>query len=85
MPSDAMTWTAAFEDLILKALRKHGRAGLTQNQIRQYVNPEKHQLLGGFGPFLQAWNNLKNTRMVIRLRTNVRGFDVFGVNEQSTT
>jgi hypothetical protein len=76
MPSDAMTWTAAFEELILRAFRKHGEAGLTLNQVRRYVNPEKHQLLGGFGPFLQAWNNLKNTGMLLRLRTNTRGFGV---------
>jgi hypothetical protein len=85
MPSDAMTWTAAFEELILTAFRKHGGVGLTLNQVRRYVNPEKHQLLGGFGPFLQAWNNLKNTGMLIRFRTNTRGFGVFVVNEQSTT
>jgi Bifunctional DNA primase/polymerase, N-terminal len=81
MPSDAMTWSAAFEELILTMFRKHGGAGLTMNQVRRYVNPEKHQLLGGFGPFLQAWNNLKNTGMLLRLRTNARGFGVFGLNE----
>lgn len=81
MPSDAMTWTAVFEELILKAFRKHGGAGLTQNQARRYVNPEKHPLLGGFGPYSQAWNNLKNTGMITRVRTNTRGFDVFCVNE----
>lgn len=85
LPSDTMTWTAAYEELILRAFRKHGAAGLTRNQVRRYVNPEKQQLLGGFGPFLQAWNNLKNTGMLVRLRTNTRGFDVFVVNEQSTT
>lgn len=81
MPSDAMTGTAVFEELILTTFRKHGGAGLTRNQVRQYVNLEKHQLLGGFGPFLQAWNNLKNTGMLLRLRTNARGFDVLGLNE----
>jgi hypothetical protein len=76
-----MTGTAVFEELILTTFRKHGGAGLTRNQVRQYVNLEKHQLLGGFGPFLQAWNNLKNTGMLLRLRTNARGFDVLGLNE----
>ncbi len=81
MPSDAMTSTAVFEELILTTFRKHGGAGLTGNQVRRYVNPEKHKLLGGFGPFLQAWNNLNNTGMLLRLRTNARGFYVFGLNE----
>ena len=81
MPSDAMTWSAAFEGLILTAFRKHGGAGLTMNQVRRYVNPEKHQLLGGFGPFLQAWNNLKNTGVLLRIRTNARGFAVYALNE----
>ena len=81
MPSDAMTSTAVFEELILTTFRKHGGAGLTGNQVPRYVNPEKHKLLGGLGPFLQAWNNLNNTGMLLRLRTNARGFYVFGLNE----
>lgn len=77
MPSDSLTWTQAFEDLIIGAFRKHGKLGLSQNQVRRYVNPEKHKLLGGHGPYMTAWKNLVNVGVLAIDRTNNRSFAIY--------
>jgi hypothetical protein len=58
MPSDSVSFVHTFEKLIVRMFEKHGKNGLTFTECRRYVNPEKKTLLGGYGPFWTAWNNL---------------------------
>lgn len=58
LPPDAMSNVQAFEELIQRRFAKFGSQGLTFNQVRRYTNPEQHKLLGGYGPFMKAWQNL---------------------------
>ena len=83
MPPDAMTWDQAFADLIKQAFLKHGASGLTFRQVRQYVNPEKHKLLGGYGPFLKGWRTLLDAQVVramdkTRSKTDIYTYDPNG-------
>lgn len=64
-PSDSVSYVHAFEDLIIRMFQKHGDGGLTFRQVRQYVNPEQKKLLGGYGPFWTAWNNLLRVERLI--------------------
>ena len=70
MPEDAISNEQEFEKLIVRCFEKRGTSGLSLREIRQYVNPEKHVLLGGHGPFGRA---LKNMIGVGRLRVDRRG------------
>lgn len=65
MPSDSVSFVQAFEDLIKRMFEKHGADGLTFNECRRYVNPEQKKLLGGYGPFWSAWNNLLRCERVV--------------------
>jgi hypothetical protein len=56
IPDDANSCVQAWENLIEKMIKKHGR--LTTRQLRQYLHPERNALLGGFGTYNQAWRNL---------------------------
>lgn len=58
LPSDSVSFVHAFEELIVRMFENHGANGLTFTQVRRYVNPGQKKLLGGYGPFWAAWNNL---------------------------
>jgi hypothetical protein len=66
-PSDSVSFVHAFEDLIIRMFQKHGLDGLTFAQVRRYVNPEQKKLLGGYGPFWSAWNNVLRVERVITI------------------
>jgi len=54
-PADSFSWVQDFENRIIQVLREKG-IPMTQNIARRYVRPDRRP--GGFGPFLQAWQNL---------------------------
>ena len=54
-PPDSYSWCQAFENAIINVLHKN-KVPMTANTIRRFVHPERKP--GGFGPFLQAFNNL---------------------------
>jgi hypothetical protein len=69
MPEDAVTNVQEFERIIINALTSNSN-GLSFRQVKRVVHPERRKLLGGYGPFMQAWKNLLSAS---RLGSDKRG------------
>jgi hypothetical protein len=59
--ADASSFVQTSENRIQTAYKKHG--AMTDNALRRYVNPAA--LKGGFGPYLQALNNLRKAGAIV--------------------
>lgn len=78
MPDDSTGYVHSFEENIVRMFEKHGADGLTFRQVRLFVNPEKKKLLGGYGPFWTAWNNLLRCERIVVIAKTPRSV-VYGL------